>query len=142
MITPEEEKQMYDDWQQAQDEYDQKWIDAKEELEGLIHPKYFDFIEDHDAYHSEGIIDIIETDEKRGGYPNYKCCRIKDDKDKLLYMYHTDEIESIQVESEYEGEDIEYYVWQTTGYMGDDYSGFLLLPLLDGKRFWKVGYSC
>ncbi len=141
MITTEEEKQMYEDCQKAQDEYDQKWIDAKDELEDLIHPKYFDFIEEHDTYHSEGIVETIETEEKRRGYENYKHCRIKSDKDKLLYIYHTDEIESIQIESEYEGEEIEYYVWQTTGYSEDDYSGFLLLPLLDG-RFWKVGYSC
>ena len=57
-------------------------------------------------------------------------------------MHGTDTIETLNEDSKYEGEEIEYYVWQTTGYMGDDYSGFLLLPLLDGKRFWKVGYSC
>lgn len=141
MISPEEEKEMYEAWQKAMDEYDQKWIDAKGELEGLIHPKYFDFTENNDTYYSEGIVEIIETEEKRSGYSDKKHCRIKEDKDKLLYIFHTDSLETIE-ESEYEGENIEYYVWQQTGYMGDDYSGYLLLPLLDGKRFWKVGYSC
>lgn len=142
MITKEQEKEYHDAMDKYHDEMDAEWNKSKEELIGLIHNKYFDFIENHDTYYSIGVIDIIETNEKRGGYPNYKCCRVKDDSDKLLYMHSTDTIETLNEDSEYEGEEIEYYVWQTTGYMGDDYSGFLLLPLLDGKRFWKVGYTC
>ncbi len=139
-MTDEEEKQMYEDWQKAEDEYNQKWIKLKEELVGLIHPKYFDFAENHETYYSEGIVEIFEVPEKSGGYSNYRHCRIKGD-ESLLYMHHTDTIETFDEESEYEGEEIEYWVWQTTGYMDDDYSGFILLPMLDG-RFWKVGYSC
>lgn len=141
MYTPEEEKQYIEAMDNYHAELKSKWNKAKEELQGLIHPKYFDFAESNDTYYSEGIVEIIETEQKRSGYSDKKHCRIKEDKDKLLYIFHTDSLETIE-ESEYEGENIEYYVWQQTGYMGDDYSGYLLLPLLDGKRFWKVGYSC
>jgi hypothetical protein len=33
------------------------------------------------------------------------------------------------------------YCWQTGGYTGDDYSGWLLIPLSDG-RYFRVNYSC
>ena len=33
-----------------------------------------------------------------------------------------------------------WIVWQTTGVVGDDYSGYLLLPLDDG-RYWLIDYS-
>ena len=32
-------------------------------------------------------------------------------------------------------------VWQTTGCCEDDYSGYLLFPLNNGK-YWKISYSC
>ena len=33
-----------------------------------------------------------------------------------------------------------WLVWQTTGVCGDDYSGYLLLPL-DDERYWLIDYS-
>lgn len=33
------------------------------------------------------------------------------------------------------------YVWQTVGYCGDDYSGFMLLPLSNG-RYLRIRYTC
>lgn len=138
-ITEEEEKEMYEEWEKAENEYKQKWEAAKNEVRDLIEPKYFEFAEDHDTFYSEGIVEIIETDEKVSGYSGYRHCRIKDD--GKLYMLINSTIETTKEESEFEGEPIFYWVWQTTGYMGDDYSGFLLLPLSDG-RYWKIGYSC
>ena len=32
-------------------------------------------------------------------------------------------------------------IWQTVGYCEDDYSGYLMFPLKDG-RYWLVSYSC
>lgn len=34
-----------------------------------------------------------------------------------------------------------YCIWQTCGIMGDDYYGYLLFPLKNGKYF-KVNYAC
>ena len=85
------------------------------------------------------MVEIELTDEKERDYPNHQCCRVKDEK-FYLYMYHEDSLETIE-ESEHEGEHIKYYVWQQTGMLGDDFSGYLLLPLKNGK-WWKVNYSC
>jgi|SRR5690606_37305225 len=118
-----------------------EWSKAKEEIRDLIHPKYFDFAEDHETYESEGIVSIVEVEDRKMGYKSYPHCRELDTNDRRLYIKHNDYLETIKGESEYEGEDIEYWVWQTTGYCGDDYSGYLLLPMLDG-RYWKINYSC
>jgi hypothetical protein len=139
MITKEEEEEIYNEYISILEEEKEQWDKIKSEMNSLIHEKYFDFIEDHDTYRNEGIYEIKLTDEKKSGYPNYQCCRI--DGDSLLYMHHKSYLETLNEESKYEGEEIEYYVWQTSGYCGDDYSGFLLIPLSDG-RFWKVSYSC
>lgn len=34
-----------------------------------------------------------------------------------------------------------WLVWQTCGYSGDDYSGFMMFPMRDGI-YWLVDYSC
>ncbi len=142
MFTEQEEKEMRDEWRKSEEELQEKWENAKKELAGLIHPKYFDFAENHETFCSEGIVEIQLTDERKSGYRKYAHCRIKGDDDSMVYINHTGNVESLDEESKYEGEEVEYWVWQTTGHLGDDYSGFLLLPLLDGVRFWKIGYSC
>jgi hypothetical protein len=78
------------------------------------------------------IVEIYHTDEKLSGYSNYAHVRIKDDPDNLLYIVHN--------EKEIRGID-HYCVWQTVGYCDDDFSGYLLYPLNNGKYF-KVSYSC
>ena len=113
---------------------------AKEELNGLIEPKYFDFVENHDTYYSDGIVEAEKVNSTRINYPGLECCKTKGD--SLVYIKTKNEIDCLDFESKYEGETVEYWVWQTTGCCEDDFSGFILLPLLDGKRFWKVGYSC
>lgn len=117
-----------------------EWLKAKNEIYHLIEPKYFEFVEDHDTYFSEGIVNIVEVKEKNLGYNTYPHCREVNTVDKRLYIKHTIQLET-ENESKYNGEEIIYWVWQQTGHLGDDYSGFFLLPLTDG-RYWKIGYSC
>ena len=117
----------------------QEWNKAKEELKGLIEPKYFDFAENYESCKSEGIVNIVEVNEKQRGYEKYQHCRIVDTNDNRLYIKMSTKLETYNKKSKYEGEYIEYWVWQTVGYLGDNYSGFLLLPMLDG-RFWKISY--
>lgn len=138
-ITKEEEKRHIEAMDNYYAELDSKWSKAKEELIGLIDPKYFDFAQSNETYYSEGIVQIERFKPQYTSHPNSEHCR----ESNMTYIKTTNEIECYDFDSEYEGESVEYWVWQIeTSMEGDSYSGFLLLPLLDGKRFWKVGYSC
>lgn len=101
----------------------------KEKLKGLINTKklWRELEEDYENFW--GIEDIVElelTDEKREGYSkDYQCARIKGERG---YLY-----------TDWDGNGV--FNWQQTGYLGDDYSGYLLYPLKDGK-YLKVSYSC
>lgn len=111
--------------------------DFKEKLKGLINVdslyNHFD-IEEY-TWMPEQIVKAIETEEQLIGYPPHQCARIVNDNDRLLYMKsYCDYDEPI--------EGIDYcYVWQITGMLGDDYSGYLLFPLTNGL-FIKISYSC
>ena len=144
MLTKEEEKQMCDELIAYENERKEGWNKVKEELSDLIHPKYFDFIETMESYHSEGVVEINEVEDKQNGYSNsQRNCRIKGEGYSGLYMYTTSGVEYMYgEEGDYEGEFVEYWVNQwSTGIEGDSYAGFLLIPLSNGT-FWKVGYSC
>ena len=140
LIDDEEYKQMMDSYAEAEQQEYIKEVNLKSEwenkLQGLI-PKLeilFEWLnENHDCWMPIGIVEIYDADEKRSGYSTYQHVRIKNDKDKLLYMKQDEDEEEVGVNH--------FCVWQTTGYIEDDYSGFLLLPLSDGKYF-KVSYSC
>ena len=106
----------------------------KAQLRGLINivGLYRWLNSDMSYWQPDGIVEIVLTDEKRGGYSTYQHARIKDDEQKLLYMKTSfDDVRKID----------HYYVWQTTGCCEDDYSGYLLFPLSNGKYF-KVYYTC
>ena len=70
------------------------WTKAKEELNGLIEPKYFDFAESHESYGSEGIVNIVEVKERTQGYSQYPHCREFGTNERRLYMHHTTELET------------------------------------------------
>jgi hypothetical protein len=105
----------------------------KLQLKGLINVTgLFRYLNSDMSYWlPEGIVEIVLTDEKSSGYSTYQHARINGKKDKYLYMrVECDEVKGID----------HYYVWQTTGCCEDDYSGYLLFPLKDGKYF-KIWYS-
>lgn len=105
----------------------------KQKLKGLININgLFRYLNEMESWYPYGFVEIYETDEKISGYKSYQHVRIKNDNDRLLFMK--------QPESEIRGID-HCCVWQTVGYLGDDYSGYLLYPLKNGLYF-KVGYSC
>jgi len=108
-------------------------LEWKNKLKGLVNiNSLFKWLDDHDYWLPIDIVEIYNIDEKQSGYSSYQHVRIKDDKDKLLYMMQNeDEIRGVT----------HYCVWQTCGMMGDDYSGYLLFPLKNGKYF-KVSYAC
>lgn len=102
-------------------------------LKGLINVSgLFKHLEGMMFWQPFGIVEIYHTDEKPDGYSSYQHVRIKDDEDKLLYL--------LQDENEIRGIN-HCCVWQSCGMMGDDFSGYLLFPLKDGKYF-KINYSC
>jgi len=106
----------------------------RKKLKGLINTTdLFNWLDEHNYWTPIDIVEIYNTDEKKWGYNTYQHVRIKDDKDYLLYMIqpYEDEIRGIN----------HYCVWQITGMSGDEYSGYLLFPLKNGKYF-KVSYAC
>lgn len=105
----------------------------KLKLKGLINVQgLFKYLKEHTYYIPEDIVDIVLTDEKSFGYSTYQHARIVNDKENKLYKKtEVDEIRNVD----------HYYVWQTAGYLGDDFSGYLLFPLKNGKYF-KVFYCC
>lgn len=101
--------------------------DWRNKLKGLINTKklWREMEEDNDNWNIEGIVEIELTDEKRSGYSReHRCARIKGERG---YLY-TDWGRGV-------------FNWQTVGMMGDDFSGYLLYPLKDG-RYLKTSYSC
>lgn len=115
------------------DKYTEERDSWKKELKGLINTKrlWEDMEEFNDYWSILGMVDIELTEEQKHGYPRHQCARIKDDDCKHLYMKTNSDVKYIN----------HYYVWQTTGYLGDDYSGFVLYPLKN-ERYLKISYSC
>lgn len=126
-----EEKEFYQSmWAEVAEEENKRLQERdswKEKLKGLINTKRFwrEMEEDYDSWWIEGIVEIEPTGKSKEGYPNSVCARIKGEKG---YTY-----------TDYIGKGI--FNWQTVGIMGDDYSGYTLYPLKDG-RYLKVSYSC
>lgn len=105
----------------------------RKQLKGLINVSgLFNWLNEHEYWTPLEIVEIYKTDEKNSGYSNYQHVRIKNDSDNLLYI----------MQNEHEISGINHYcVWQTCGIMDDDYSGYLLFPLKNGKYF-KINYAC
>lgn len=122
-------------WRQYFEELDRKKEERdlwKKNLKGLINTKrlWEDMEEFNDYWGIDGIVEVTPTNEQIHGYPRHECGRIKDEKG-YLYMKCNSDVKYID----------HYYIWQTSGYLGDDYSGFCLYPLKDGK-YLKISYSC
>lgn len=75
----------------------------------------------------EGYVEVEKSDFKNGFYPSHEFYKVKGE--KLNYMRQDDDGEFHNM------------VWQTTGACEDDYSGFQLFPLSNGK-YWKISYYC
>lgn len=106
----------------------------KKKLKGLINTKrlWEEMKSEMDYWDIEGVVEIVLTDEKIHNYPDHQCAKIKNE-NHFLYM---------KTQPDYGIKYINhYYVWQTTGYSGDDYSGYLLYPLKNGK-YLKISYAC
>jgi hypothetical protein len=107
----------------------------KKKLKGLINiTGLFKHLDGNAYWEPEDIVDIELVDDKLSGYGAYQHARIVGDETRRLYMKTSqDEYQIRQIDH--------YYVWQRTGYMEDDYFGFLLFPLKNG-RYFKVSYTC
>lgn len=105
----------------------------KAQLRGLINVTgLFKYLDDNTYWKPQDIVEIELTKETTVGYRTYQHAKIKGDESGRLYMKMSDD--------EIRGVD-HYYVWQTCGYLGDDYSGWMLFPLRNGKYF-RVYYNC
>ena len=125
------EDEMWSEVYKELDKHEKEKDCWKKELKGLINTKrLWEDMNENDYWGIDGIVELELTDEQCHGYPKHQCARIKDDRHKL-YMKCSSDVKYIS----------HYYVWQTTGYMGDDYSGWVLYPLKD-RRYLKMNYSC
>lgn len=136
-LKQEQEKDFYASMYAEIAEEDNKRLQEKnswkKKLKGLINTKrLWEDMNENDNWDIEGIVDIVLTDEKAHGYPDFQCARIKDEK-YFLYMKSKPDYGVKYINH--------YYVWQQTGYCGDDYSGWLLFPLKNGK-YLKMSYNC
>ena len=108
----------------------------KKELKGLINVSGLYKYLDEEYWYPIGIVEVEETDIKiiKLGYEEKTCVRVKEEKENLVYSRFDLKEQQIRKVDH-------YYVWQTGGYWGDDYSGYMLFPLNDG-RYFKVSFSC
>lgn len=136
------EKEFYDDlnkqFMEDEKRYELMEENQKEEFKIMLKDQInieslFEYLDDGLYWKPIGIVEIKLTEEKRSRYSGYQHARIIDDEDKLLYM---------KTSTDGDVEDVEYYyVWQQTGCMEDDFSGYMLFQMNDGK-FFKVSYFC
>ena len=101
---------------EEKEKYNKKWEFFENVKDNLITDakdikKYLENFDDGDYWDNEGIVDST-----KGFTKQEEESFIHDDKTFIVY------------------------IWQTTGYAGDDYSGEILVPLKDGK-FWKISYA-
>ena len=135
-------KQMWAEVAEEENRMLQERDSWKSKLKGLISTKHLwnQMNEEMSSWNIEGIVEIEKITDKEtilkklGIYTPYiEACKIKGEN---YFTYSKSEC------FDYEPKYINhYYVWQQTGYLGDDYSGYLLYPLKDGK-YLKVSYSC
>ena len=97
----------------------------------------FDYIEEilegNNYWKSEGYTTVEISHYKCSAYPNHTFYVETNIEKSLQYMRQDDNDE----------DDYHNLVWQTDGYFGDDYSGYLLFPLSNGyNQYWKISYSC
>ncbi len=99
---------------------------AIQDVTGLINLDILYFFKNDLSYwEPQGIVDLIKYD-------------------KFGKPFATESNATLEYEYQEESEvkDIDHiYIWQNNGYSGDDYSGWMLYPLSNGK-YWKIYYNC
>jgi hypothetical protein len=115
---------------------------TKKQLKGLVNVSgLYRWLEENDTWEPLGIFSIEEKPKSATGFPsidNLIKFIIIDNPNKEDESFMSYELVK---NDEYRGQ-THYYVWQTTTNMeGDSYSGYLLIPLNNGKVF-KVSYTC
>ena len=95
----------------------------------------FDFIEDiltSIKWEHKRYVEVEKSDYKSCSHPNYDFYTIKNEKMKFMRQNYLDDDNN---------EVFHELIWQTAGVCEDDYSGFILIPLKNGK-YWEISYSC
>jgi hypothetical protein len=108
----------------------------KKELRGLINVSGLYSYLNEDSWYPIGIVEVEEPTDiiPKISFKDKNRVRVINEKENLIYARFDLEDQQIRKVDH-------YYVWQTVGYWGDDYSGFMLFPLNDG-RYFKVSFSC
>lgn len=112
----------------------EKMLESRKQLDYVLkninYPK--DLIEQYveiDDWQHEGYVEKLKEIKKY----NKTFYQIKDKKFNLKLPFNK--------QTDVENPKFYSLVWQTVGYCEDDYSGYLMFPLKDG-RHWLISYSC
>lgn len=133
----QEEKDYWDEYAKFEAEEEKKFENALEYYkEHCIVP--FEQTEDvgnldfeNGTFRHIGYCTVVKTDYKNCFYPSGEYFKV--DKNETEESFKT--LNFIKVEEE----GFHTLVWQTVGICGDDYSGYILYPMNDG-RYWVVSF--
>ncbi len=117
------EKKWHEELQAKKDKF-------KEELRPLLDVDLvWEFLNDNETWEPEASVNIKIIKERPNG--RHIAIDLSDPKRKF----------ERQDEDIYEAGVDHVYVWQTVGFCGDDYSGWMLFPLSNG-RYLRISYTC
>lgn len=129
--TKEELDKVYEELHKEEEKNKREFLKAwKHFLQHINYSSEYakELLRDADSKHI-GFVKVqqVETS-KYDEYPSNKYYTIVDSDIKRRFV-------------RFDGEgDFHWVVWQTTGMLGDDYHGYLLLPMNDG-RYWLTEYD-
>lgn len=102
----------------------------KEQLKGILEVEtVWSFLNDNETWEPEGSVEIGIIEFKENG--RHVAIDLSDK--KRHFTRQEESVEEVGVDH--------VYCWQTNGFSGDDYSGWLLFPLTNG-RYLRVRYTC
>ena len=95
-----------------------------------------EYLRDGDNYHIGYCRVYEEENYKSPNYPDHKFYSVVDEDNKEYYIPHF-----LMRQDDNSEDSFHCLVWQTTVCGEDDYEGYILFPLTDG-RYWVVRFEC
>lgn len=113
-------------------EMDKLWAAKNNTYVEFIH-----YLNDRAIGNKEYIIEAFDNNEYNM-FKGYRTVKPIIKNDKLLLEF---EVDGVKLTAEWQPAD-NYGVWQTCGYCGDDYSGYLLFPTHNTNEYFCLEYKC
>jgi hypothetical protein len=115
----------------------EKEMDKMQADEHNTYVEFIHYLNDRAIGNKEYIIEAFDSNERNmfKGYLKVKTL-VKDNKILLEF-----EVDGNKLTAEWQAAD-NFAVWQTCGYWGDDYSGYLLFPTHNDGEYFCLEYKC